>query len=334
MVPRLVTRRIPYWSGGSGSAFTGADATAGSTVAIGGGRWRWRQNFRCVGGNMHFTGTQPVMPRRDGRPWRERDTAQSRVRSPQQGSAWLVAATGAFRRVTWESATRCMKSASTSPVASPQAFRQRATAARPSRAKGSMGFVTIGQNGMVRRVTRLEKRTSVTNFRVRACSPFADHHQESGTCTKASYVCFKRLFEFQTCVRGKIMTPLKKRPPPALILGRPSDRVTNTAVCPIAFPHTVRAGTISENRSENRPGPRTGRERRRGELVEAGGLQNIVLFVRGQARGAEAIRNRNQPIGSAPWSPEALIVEVIAKIVTVRLGSLSQSNCAARRWRG
>src|SRR5271169_6758143 len=26
--PRLVTRRIPYWSGASGSAFTGADATA------------------------------------------------------------------------------------------------------------------------------------------------------------------------------------------------------------------------------------------------------------------------------------------------------------------
>jgi hypothetical protein len=87
-----------------------------------------------------------------------------------------------------------------------------------------MGFVTLDKMAMVRRVTRLEKRTSVTNFRVRACSPLRIIIRESGTCTKASYVCFKRLFEFQTCVRGKIMTPLKKRPPPVLIRDGHADK--------------------------------------------------------------------------------------------------------------
>jgi len=77
MVPRLVTRRIPYWSGGSGSAFT-ARTRRRAQPSRSRRRWRWRQNFRCVGGNMHFTGTQPVMPRRDGRPWRERDNGGSR----------------------------------------------------------------------------------------------------------------------------------------------------------------------------------------------------------------------------------------------------------------
>jgi len=51
-------------------------------------------------------------------------------------------------------------------------------------------------------------------------------------------------------------------------------------------------------------------------LSEAGGLQNIELFVGGQARGSRSVIATSL-LGSAPWSPEALIVEVMAKSVTV-----------------
>jgi hypothetical protein len=72
--------------------------------------------------------------------------------------AWLVAAGGALRLATWESATRCMKSA-IALLFSPPAGPPSKDDSRPSsRAKGGAGFVTLEKMAMPRRVARQEAR--------------------------------------------------------------------------------------------------------------------------------------------------------------------------------
>src|SRR5208283_3525658 len=149
MVPRLVTRRIPYWSGGSGSAFTGADATAGSTVGIGGGAGAGGGIFGALAATCTLLELgRSCLGKLGGRGGRGITAAVVGSLTATR-VAWLVAATGAFRPVTWESATRCMKSASTSPVASPASFPTEGDCRPSSRAKGSMGFVTLDKMAMV-----------------------------------------------------------------------------------------------------------------------------------------------------------------------------------------
>ena len=228
--PSLVTRRIPYWSGCSGLAVTGSDTTAGSTVGIGGGAGAGGGPFGALTATRSLLERRLVTRRRVGRKRRKRDHGAGR-------SSFIPTTVAAGRRnrrfqtgdmgerdAFQEIGARIARFSSREPS-------DRGNCCPSTREKGGAGFVTLERTAMARTVERLETSTSPTNFRVPACNPLRINIREIGACTKASDESFKRLFEIQTSVRGKIMSPLKKEAAPGLDPATAMPiRATNTAV--------------------------------------------------------------------------------------------------------